>query len=37
MAIQSTTAFDQVYEFLTSHPTHEAIITFRPSQETQSA
>jgi len=35
MAITRAPAFDEVYEFLVSAPSRDAIIAFRPSKETQ--
>ncbi len=35
MAIVRASAYDEVLEFLTSRPTAEQIITFRPSETTQ--
>lgn len=35
MAIERIPVFDEVYEFLTSAPSPEAIMSFRPSDETQ--
>ena len=35
MAVERFKAYDEVYDFLTSAPTPQQIIAFRPSEETQ--
>ena len=35
MAVERFKAYDEVYDFLTSSPIPQQIITFRPSAETQ--
>ncbi len=35
MALAPAPAYDEIYEFLLSAPTPQAVIDFRPSEETQ--